>query len=155
MNIQLIAIGTKMPHWVTTACDDFLNRLPKDYVITLTEIPAIKRQKNADTSAILKKEGDKIRQAIKPGHRLICLDRLGMPIDTKTLKNHLQKAHDHSDPFTLVIGGPEGICETLIKAAQQVWSLSSLTLPHPLVRVLVAEQCYRAWSMIVGHPYHR
>lgn len=155
MNIRLISIGTKMPTWVTSGFNEYAKRLPRDYALELIELPAVKRGKEANLNKILEEEGQRLLAASKPQDLIIALDRQGETLDTATLSKHLLEWHDHSQSISLLIGGPEGISSQVLQQAHQRWSLSALTLPHPLVRVVIAEQCYRAWSILTNHPYHR
>lgn len=144
-----------MPDWVTTGMQVYLKRMPADYAINLIEIPAQKRDKHADVSTLLSREAEKLQAHCRPGTLTIALDRLGKAITTAQFADALLAWHDISQDINLLIGGPEGIAPSLIQAANQRWSLSALTLPHPMVRVLITEQLYRAVSIIQGHPYHR
>ena len=146
MKLQLVAVGTKMPDWVQTGFTEYLRRFPKDMPFELVEIPAGKRGKNADIKRILDKEGE-LMLAAAGKNRIVTLDIPGKPWDTPQLAHELD--------VSLLIGGPEGLSPACKAAAEQSWSLSALTLPHPLVRVLVAESLYRAWSITTNHPYHR
>jgi len=155
MNIQLIAIGKSMPRWITEGYHEYAKRLPADYRLNLTEIPAEKRLKNTDIKKIMTLEEGKITAAIPKGSHVIVLDRIGKSPDTKKLAKCLQTWHDNQQDICFVIGGPEGLSTTFMQNAHEMWSLSAMTLPHPLVRVVLAEQIYRAWSVVVNHPYHR
>ncbi|MCX8578191.1 MULTISPECIES: 23S rRNA (pseudouridine(1915)-N(3))-methyltransferase RlmH [unclassified Gilliamella] len=155
MKIQLIAVGTKMPNWVTTAFDDYRFRFPKDMPLELIEIPAGKRTKNADIVRILDKEGESMLSACGKGNRIVTLDIPGRPYTTHNLAEQLERWKTDGRDVSLLIGGPEGLSPACKAAAEQSWSLSPLTLPHPLVRVIVAESLYRAWSLTTNHPYHR
>ena len=155
MKIQLIAVGTKMPNWVTTAFADYCMRFPKDMPLELTEIPAGKRTKNADIVRILDKEGELMLGACGKGNRIVTLDIPGTPYTTHDLAKQLEHWKTDGRDVSLLIGGPEGLAPACKTIAEQSWSLSPLTLPHPLVRVIVAESLYRAWSLTTNHPYHR
>ncbi|MGI3479313.1 23S rRNA (pseudouridine(1915)-N(3))-methyltransferase RlmH [Providencia stuartii] len=155
MKLQLIAVGTKMPDWVQTDFMDYLHRFPKDMPFELIEIPAGKRGKNADIKRILEKEGELMLAAVGKGNRIVTLDIPGEKWDTPKLANQLENWKQDGRNVSLLIGGPEGLAPACKEAAMQSWSLSPLTLPHPLVRVLVAESLYRAWSITTNHPYHR
>lgn len=155
MKIQLIAVGTKMPKWVTVAFDDYSTRFPKDMPFELTEIPAGKRTKNAVISRILEKEGELMLASCGKGNRIVTLDIPGKPFTTDQLAIQLEKWKADGRDVSLLIGGPEGLSPACKASAEQSWSLSPLTLPHPLVRVIVAESLYRAWSITANHPYHR
>lgn len=155
MNIKLIAVGTKMPAWVVTAYTDYQKRLPKQCSLQLQEVTARHRGKNADIPRILRDEAQAIKQLITPSMRTISLDRKGKAIDTVALADRLQQWIDDNQDVALIIGGPEGIDDSLLRESDEKWSLSALTFAHPLVRVMVAEQLYRAWSITANLPYHR
>lgn len=155
MKLQLIAVGTKMPQWVTTAFDDYSSRFPKDMPLELIEIPAGKRTKNADIARILDKEGEQMLMSCGKGNRIVTLDIPGKCLTTEDLAAELEKWKTDGRDISLLIGGPEGLSPACKARAHQSWSLSPLTLPHPLVRVIVAESLYRAWSITANHPYHR
>lgn len=144
-----------MPRWVCEGVDDYINRMPSDYRTHFIEIPMEKRGKNADISKIILTEEHKITTHIPKDSVCIALDRIGKTIDTVTLAKHLQTWHDNREEICFIIGGPEGLSEPFLKKANQIWSLSAMTLPHPLVRIVLTEQLYRAWSITVNHPYHR
>ncbi|EMJ5971844.1 23S rRNA (pseudouridine(1915)-N(3))-methyltransferase RlmH [Proteus mirabilis] len=155
MKLQLIAVGTKMPDWIQTGFMDYLNRFPKDMPLELIEIPAGKRGKNADIKRILEKEGEQMLAAVGKGNRIVTLDIPGAHWDTPKLAEQLDRWKLDGRNVSLLIGGPEGLAPACKAAAEQSWSLSPLTMPHPLVRVVVAESLYRAWSITTNHPYHR
>ena len=155
MKLQLVAVGTKMPDWVQTGFNDYLHRFPKDMPFELTEVPAGKRGKNADIKRILEKEGEQMLAAVGKGNRIVTLDIPWTPWETPQLAQQLERWKQDGRNVSLLIGGPEGLAPACKAAAEQSWSLSPLTLPHPLVRVLVAESLYRAWSITTNHPYHR
>ena len=155
MKIHLLAIGNRMPSWINTGFQEYAKRMPADYQLCLTEIPALKRSKNADTQRLLKQEGAQLLKARPAGSLLIALDVKGESWDTPQLAQRLKQWHDSACDISLLVGGPEGLDPACLKATSIHWSLSALTLPHPLVRIIVAEQFYRAWSMITHHPYHR
>ena len=155
MRIYLIAVGTRMPAWVSQGYEEFARRLPADCALQLTEIPAGKRGKNADIPRILQQEGERMLAALPKTVRVVALDVKGAAWSTGQLAQSLDEwRHDGRD-VALLVGGPEGLAPAALARAEQRWSLSPLTLPHPLVRVVVAEQIYRAWSILSNHPYHR
>jgi len=155
MRIRLIAVGTKMPGWVNDGFEEYRKRLNQDVTLELVEIPAGKRGKNADVDRITDKEGEQMLAAIHPSDYVITLDVPGQRLSTEKLAGRLEKLLQQGNHVALLIGGPEGLAPQCRSKAQESWSLSDLTLPHPLVRVLIAEQLYRAWSILKGHPYHR
>lgn len=144
-----------MPHWVNAGFVEYAHRMPADYRVELIEIPPEKRTKNADIAKIIATEESKISNAIEKGSFCIALDRTGKTVCTKTLAKQLQTWHDNQQSICFIIGGPEGLSEYFLKKADVVWSLSAMTLPHPLVRIFLSEQIYRAWSIIINHPYHK
>lgn len=155
VRIQIVAVGTKMPSWVSTGVDEFIRRFPSDMPVSFTEIPAGKRGKNADIKRILEKEGEQMLAAIPKGNRIVTLEVTGKPWDTPTLAKQLDNWKMDGRDVSLLIGGPEGLAPECIAASGQKWSLSALTLPHPLVRIILTESLYRAWSVTQNHPYHR
>lgn len=155
MRIQIVAVGTRMPDWVTTGVDTFLSRFPADMPVYFTEIAAGKRGKNADIKRILQKEGQATLAAVPKSNRIVTLEVTGRPWDTPQLAKQLDVWKMDGRDVSLLIGGPEGLADECICAAEQRWSLSPLTLPHPLVRIIVTESLYRAWSVTQNHPYHR
>ena len=155
MRIRLIAVGTKMPAWVSEGFEEYQKRLNQDVTLELVEIPAGKRGKNADIERITEKEGELMLAALHPGDHVITLDVQGKKLSTEKLATQLEKLLQQGNHVALLIGGPEGLAPQCRSKARESWSLSDLTLPHPLVRVLIAEQLYRAWSILKGHPYHR
>ncbi len=155
MKIQLVAVGVKMPAWVEQGFTEYCRRFPNDMPLSLTEIPAGKRGKNADIKRILQKEGELTLNAIPKGNKIVTLEVTGAPWDTPKLAQNMQKWQMDGRDISLLIGGPEGLAPECIQRSEQKWSLSSLTLPHPLVRIIVAESLYRAWSINNNHPYHR
>lgn len=155
MRIQLLAVGTKMPSWVEQGYQEYARRFPTDMPLHLTEIAAGKRGKNADIKRILQKEGENTLAAIPKGNRIVSLEVTGKAWDTQQLAKQMQNWQMDGRDVSLMIGGPEGLAPSCVAAAEQTWSLSTLTLPHPLVRIIVAESLYRAWSLNNNHPYHR
>ncbi len=155
MKIQLVAVGTKMPAWVETAYQEYARRFPKDMPLELIEVGAGKRGKNADIKRILDKEGEATLAVIPKGNRVVTLEVTGKSWTTPQLAKQLDAWKMDGRDVSLLIGGPEGLAPSCIQLAEQRWSLSALTLPHPMVRVIVAETLYRAWSITANHPYHR
>jgi len=155
MIIRLIAVGNKMPDWVTEGYQDYAKRLPSGYALKLVEIAPEKRTKQADIPRITEREGEKILATIKPGNLVIALDVLGQPWSTPQLASALNTWHSENRDVDLLVGGPDGLSSACLQKSQLKWSLSALTLPHPIVRVVVAEQIYRAFSILQNHPYHR
>ena len=144
-----------MPSWVSQGVDEFLRRFPPDMSVSFTEIAPGKRGKNADIKRVLQKEGEQMLAAVTKGNRIVTLEVTGRAWDTPTLARQLETWKMDGRDVSLLIGGPEGLSPECIVASEQKWSLSALTLPHPLVRIIVAESLYRAWSVTQNHPYHR
>jgi 23S rRNA (pseudouridine1915-N3)-methyltransferase len=155
MNIHLIAVGEKMPRWVQDGYGEYAKRLPAECALKLVEIAPGKRGKNADIARAMRDEGERMLAAIPKGARVIALEVNGREWSTEQLSTQLEGWLGGGQDIALLVGGPEGLTEDCRRRADQLWSLSPLTLPHPLVRVLLAEQLYRAWSILRGHPYHR
>jgi 23S rRNA (pseudouridine1915-N3)-methyltransferase len=155
MRIHLIAVGNRMPAWVDEGYQEYARRLPPECALQLHEVPAGKRGKNADIVRLTRQEGEKMAAAIPKGARVVALEVKGKSWSTEQLSARLESWLGDGCDVALLVGGPEGIEPGLSASADERWSLSPLTLPHPLVRIVVAEQIYRAWSLLKGHPYHR
>ncbi|MCP3675283.1 MAG: 23S rRNA (pseudouridine(1915)-N(3))-methyltransferase RlmH [Gammaproteobacteria bacterium] len=155
MRIRFIVVGKKMPAWVQTGYQEYARRLPRELDLELIEIPLAHRGKNADLQRLLKKEGEMMIAAIKPNDFVVSLDVIGKSWTTPDLAKQLSMWQGLGSDVCLLVGGPDGLAPQCSQRAQQHWSVSALTFPHPLVRVVVAEALYRAWSINAGHPYHR
>lgn len=155
MKIRLLSVTHKCPAWVQAGYEEYAKRMPAACSLELIEIPAEKRTNNADLKRITEKEGEKLLAAIKPQHRVIALDIQGKPWSTEQLSAQMAEWLQGGQHLDLLVGGSEGLSEACLKKAETRWSLSPLTFPHCLVRVLVAEQLYRAHSLLIGHPYHK
>jgi len=154
MQIQLIAVGNKMPDWVQQGYNEYAKRLPRECELVLKEISPDKRR-SGDIVRITKEEGERMIAALSPRSHIVTLDIPGKPWSTEDLAQRLRRWQENAQPVALMVGGPEGLSPQVKALAQESWSLSPLTFPHPLVRVVVAEQIYRAWSLLNNHPYHR
>jgi 23S rRNA (pseudouridine1915-N3)-methyltransferase len=155
MDIHLIAVGEKMPRWVQDGFGEYAKRLPAECGLKLVEIAPGKRGKNADIARAMRDEGERMLAAIPKGARVVALEVQGREWSTEQLAGQLEGWMAGGQDIALLVGGPEGLASSCRQRADQQWSLSPLTLPHPLVRVLLAEQIYRAWSILRNHPYHR
>ena len=144
-----------MPVWVEEAGLDFIKRMPAELKINSILLPLIKRGKNPDISRIVRDESRKILSAIPKGSTLVVLDVLGQSVTTMKLSSLLDSWLQNAQDVSIVIGGPDGVSDELLSAASLKISLSALTFPHTLVRVILLEQIYRAWSILNNHPYHR
>jgi len=155
VRLRIIAIGTKMPNWVEAGCNEYLKRLPPELNLEIIELPLGQRGKGADINRAIQREGEAMLKAIGEQDHVIALDVLGKPWSTEQLAGKLQQWQLSGDNFSLLVGGPDGLAPECLKRANSKWSLSALTLPHPLVRILLVEQIYRAGTINSGHPYHR
>lgn len=155
MSIKIIAVGGKMPSWVVEGSKEYQKRLPKDFQITWLEIPLGPRSKSSSVKVAMEKEGQKMMAAINDSDFVIALEVKGQNWSTEKLAKNLGRIRDDGKNIVLIIGGPDGLHDSCIKRANLSWSLSGLTLPHPLVRVLLTEQIYRAWTVLNNHPYHK
>ena len=155
MRLTIIAVGTRMPGWVVEAVEEYSKRLPRELSPRWIEIPPGKRGKDTVVERVRNAEGELILKAIPAGDRVIALEVEGRRMDTPGLARELEAWQLSGDNFSLLIGGPDGLPQSCRDRAERLWSLSDLTLPHPLVRVILAEQLYRAWTITVNHPYHR
>jgi 23S rRNA (pseudouridine1915-N3)-methyltransferase len=155
MKLTIVAVGTRMPDWVQAGYNEYAKRMPRECALALREIPLATRGKNADTTRAIEKESEAMLAAIPAQERVIALDVLGQPQSTPALADALRNWQMEGGNTSLLIGGPDGLSADCIGRASQRWSLSRLTLPHPLVRIVLAEQLYRAWSLLNNHPYHR
>jgi len=155
MKIKLLAVGTKMPAWVITGFNEYNKRMPREMSVEIVELPIGPRGKGADLKRAIKKEGDAMLAAIPSGDWVVALEVTGKSWSTEQLSEQMESWQLQGRNLCLLIGGPDGLDPRCTALANQKWSLSALTLPHPMVRILLSEQLYRAWSLIQGHPYHK
>ena len=154
--IRIVCLGTKMPQWVNSAVENYITRIPKtQFEVNLTEISLIKRTRSSNIKNVLEKESQKVLESVPKHYLHISLERTGKKISSETLSLQMRKWQDDAQPVAISIGGPEGFPSSHIQQCNQLWSLSALTMAHPVARVVLAEQLYRGWSIINGHPYHR
>ena len=154
MHIRLLAVGDRQPSWVDSAFSDYVARLPRQWQFRLETI-TYKRQKSTPAETAKNAEGEKILGKIKTADHVVVLDERGKQFSSKELAEKIDDWQSAGADIVFVIGGPDGVSADLLARANTRWSLSKLTLPHGLARVLYAEQIYRAWSLSTGHPYHR
>ncbi|MFC6632775.1 23S rRNA (pseudouridine(1915)-N(3))-methyltransferase RlmH [Microbulbifer taiwanensis] len=158
MKIRIVAAGGKMPGWVQEGYAEYAKRLPRELALEMVETPLGNRGQKSSPALIEKarqKEGEAMLAALGQRDHVVALDVQGKPWSTEQLSQQLQSWQMLGENVSLLIGGPDGLSADCLGRARQRWSLSPLTLPHPLVRVLLAEQIYRAWSLLAGHPYHK
>lgn len=155
MRLHLIAVGNKMPDWVEAGYQEYAKRLPGDCALQLHEIAPGQRTKGADLERARREEGEKMLAALPKAAHVVALEVNGRAWSTEQLSQRLAHWRQLGQDVALLVGGPEGLADSCRQKASEQWSLSPLTLPHPLVRIVLAEQLYRAWSILQGHPYHR
>jgi 23S rRNA (pseudouridine1915-N3)-methyltransferase len=147
-------VGTRMPEWVQTAVSEYSKRLPRDFRVDWVEIPPAKRQGD-NREKFRAQESIAIKKQLKDDETLVALDVQGSLVKTEDMAKSFTVSRQEGTPMAILIGGPDGIDGDLLRRADARWSLGRITLPHPLVRVVLAEQLYRAWSINARHPYHR
>ncbi len=154
MRLLIVAVGQRVPDWAQTAYEDYAKRFPPELKV---ELKAVKTETRGSKTveALMAAERERIEAAIPRGTRVVALDERGTALTTKALATRLQGWQLEGDDVALVIGGPDGLEPAFRQAAHERIRLSDLTLPHAMVRVLLIEQLYRAWSVNAGHPYHR
>ncbi len=155
MRIHLIAVGTRMPAWVAAGYQEYARRMPRECSLHLVEIASGRRGKSAAAMQAREREGRHMLAALPKDCRVIALDVRGQAWSTGALARQLQDWLGAGRDIALLVGGPDGLAPECLARADESWSLSPLTFPHALVRVLLAEQLYRAWTLGTGHPYHR
>ena len=155
MRVRLIAVGTRPPDWVRDACEDYITRLGSRFPVSITEIAAGPRGGGAPPAKAIAREGERVLAALRREDFVIALDERGSELSTRELAAWLKTRMQEGEDLAFVIGGPDGLAPEVLARARERWSLSRLTLPHALVRVLLTEQLYRAHSLLAGHPYHR
>jgi 23S rRNA (pseudouridine1915-N3)-methyltransferase len=155
MKIRLLALGTRLPPWINTGYQDYAKRMPRHCPLELQEIPLAKRGQRTPSITLIQQEGEALLARLPANDYVIALDVKGEAWDTLELAHHLSQWLMAGRNVSLLIGGPDGLAPACLQRADCHWSLSRLTLPHGLIRILVAEQLYRAVSLQQGHPYHR
>lgn len=155
MKLIIVSVGHKMPDWIMAGFAEYAKRMPREAQIVLHEIKPEPRSSGKSTAQIMEAEAQRILAALPPGCRKIALDERGAHPTTKQLAAQMQEWLRAGQDVAFIIGGADGLHESVKQAAQQLLALSALTLPHALVRVLLAEQLYRAHSLLHNHPYHR
>lgn len=155
MHIRLIAVGDRQPAWVDQALDTYARRMPRQWGFRLEVVGTCRRPGDGDVAKARATEGRKVLDKLRSTEQVVALDERGRQWSTAELADRLREWQGAGCDLSFVIGGPDGISPECLGRADLRWSLSRLTLPHGLARVLVAEQLYRAWTVITGHPYHR
>ena len=155
MILTVAAVGKRMPAWVNEVWGDYAKRFPRRLTLELKEIPLARRGRNADVTALREAEGEALLAAVPQGSRIIALDERGKQWTTAELAKQLENWMHEERGVCFLVGGPDGLPQSCRDRARDVWALGKLTLPHPMVRVILAEQLYRAWTITQNHPYHR
>ncbi len=155
MRIHIISIGNKMPNWVTQGFNEYAKRMPVECQINLIELPPAQRSKTTDLKRAIQEEGQRMLKAIPKNAAIMALDVKGKSHSTESLAAAMDSWLSSGSDIALLVGGADGLSRECLSSASSKWSLSNLTFPHPLVRVILAEQLYRAWSLLRNHPYHR
>jgi 23S rRNA (pseudouridine1915-N3)-methyltransferase len=154
MKLRIVALGHRMPAWVDAGCNEYARRMPPAFPLTLVELKPEPRDRGKPVTQILAAEATRLAPACR-GAQVVALDERGAPWTTRRLAEALARWRDESSDVAFVIGSADGLADEVKRDAAAVVALSALTLPHGLVRIVLAEQLYRAASLIAGHPYHR
>lgn len=155
MKLRLLTIGEKMPSWVEQGVKEYTKRLPSDLGFDLLRLPMAKRAKNKSVAQYKTEEAKTLLAAAEKCQRYIALDVKGKSISTENLVTKLTDWQQNGDQIALFIGGPDGLDRSILDQCHEKWSLSAMTMPHPIAQLVLVEQVYRAWSVTQGHPYHR
>ncbi len=155
MRWRLIAVGTRMPRWVDEAFADYARRLGSKLALGLDELPPASRTAARGAASAVRAEGERLIAKLRPGEFAAALDERGEQLSTRELAGWVASRQRDGRDVAFLIGGPDGLDPGVRERSDFLWSLSRLTLPHALVRVVLAEQLYRAHTLLAGHPYHR
>ena len=155
MHLRILAVGDRQPRWVDEAFAMYSERLPREWQFRLDVLPTTRRAKNTPADRAMADEASRLLERLGRDEQLILLDERGRSLTSVALGEKLEHWQSDGRDLAFVIGGPDGVTAEVRQRAAFVWSLSGLTLPHGLARVLLAEQLYRAWTLTTGHPYHR
>ena len=155
MKLRVLAVGQKMPAWVKDGVAEYSKRLPPEMPLEWVELALGQRAKNRPVEQAMAQEGDAMLAAIRADDWVVALAVDGKSWSTPELARQLENWWQQGRDISLLVGGPDGLDPRCLARADQRWSLSALTLPHPLVRVLLSEQLYRAWTITRNHPYHK
>ena len=154
MRLRVLAIGQKMPAWVDQGVEEYTRRMPREISVEWLDIPPAKRG-SATREKYRVQEAEAIEAKLSGKDYVVALDISGKAVSTELIAERFDQWQMQGEQISIVIGGPDGLHPNILKGAKERWSLGQITLPHPLVRVILAEQLYRAWSVQAGHPYHR
>tara|TARA_X000000950_G_scaffold113261_1_gene142528 strand:+ start:1636 stop:2106 length:471 start_codon:yes stop_codon:yes gene_type:complete len=154
MRLRVLAVGQKMPAWVDQGVEEYARRMPREISVEWLDIPPAKRG-SATREKYRVQEAEAIEAKLSGKDYVVALDISGKAVSTELIAERFDQWQMQGEQISIVIGGPDGLHPNILKGAKERWSLGQITLPHPLVRVILAEQLYRAWSVQAGHPYHR
>ncbi|MSR11558.1 MAG: 23S rRNA (pseudouridine(1915)-N(3))-methyltransferase RlmH [Gammaproteobacteria bacterium] len=155
MKIRLLCVGTKMPAWVQAGVAEYEKRCARYLGLSLVEVPMAKRSKTVSIEQCIQKESDELLTRVQADDFVVAMEVTGKVLATETLAERVAQFRAEGRNLSLLIGGPDGLGAACRERANECWSLSAMTLPHPLVRILLVEQFYRVASILQGHPYHR
>ncbi len=155
MRVKLVCVGTRMPDWVNAGVEEYSKRIRQDLGFELIEVPLASRGKNGSVAQFRVKEAESLLAKLKDDDHVVALEVTGRTLDTEAMASELERFRADGKNLSLLIGGPDGLDGLCLERADARWSLSALTLPHTIARVLLVEQLYRALTLIQGHPYHR
>jgi 23S rRNA (pseudouridine1915-N3)-methyltransferase len=156
MRLRVMAVGTRMPEWVDSAFNDYWRRMRATWKMELIELPTASRRESGGAAQASKAlEARRLLPLLAPRDFVVTLDEHGTQKSTVELAQWLEQRRASGKDLAFIIGGPDGLAEEVLACAHLRWSLSRLTMPHGLVRVMLAEQIYRASTLLAGHPYHR
>ena len=154
MRLRVLAIGQKMPAWVDQGVEEYARRMPREISVEWLDIPPAKRG-SATAEKYRVQEAEAIEAKLNGKDYVVALDISGKAVSTELIAERFGQWQMRGEQISIVIGGPDGLHPNILKGAKERWSLGRITLPHPLVRVILAGQLYRAWAVQAGHPYHR
>jgi 23S rRNA (pseudouridine1915-N3)-methyltransferase len=155
MQIQLINVAQKLPAWVDAACDDYLKRLPREMTLKIVTVPLAARKAKQSAHKLQQRESALIMDKLTPGSLNLALDERGEQWSSSDWSQNLQRWMFEFPRINLIIGGPDGLSQQCLECCHHRVSMGRMTMPHALVKVVLLEQLYRAWTILQGHPYHR
>ena len=155
MRLLIVSVGHKMPGWISDGFNEYAKRMPREAKVELVELKPEPRSSGKTTAQIMEAEAARILAALPAGAKVYALDERGAQWTTRKLADEMKSWMGDGCDVAFIIGGADGLHDSVKQAAHKLLALSALTLPHAMVRVLLAEQLYRAWSLMHNHPYHR
>ncbi|MFK7828172.1 MAG: 23S rRNA (pseudouridine(1915)-N(3))-methyltransferase RlmH [Congregibacter sp.] len=155
MRVTVHSVAGKMPRWVDAGIEDYARRLPREIKLGWRDVPLAARRGNADGNKLCEREGAALLKGLRGDDHCVALDVAGKGWAAEDLAEQMQDWMMQGRAVSFLIGGPDGLSSACLAAANQRWSLGPMVLPHPLVRIVLVEQLYRAWTITIGHPYHR